>query len=308
LLDATSGEPDEVRLPALVMGATARWLTGRLDLAREPLVEVYDRSPTGWVRAQALDMLANVELFAGRFEAAAALWFERLRVKGLPRVQPHSRALAALALGYAGDVDRARELASEARTEAERLGSPSAIGGAYYVIGEIEHVAGSGREQDWLERAVQAAERGGASFTVRTAMGTLASSRARAGDVVAAADLYRRLVEMWLRTGTWTQLWTTLRNAAELLVGYDDAGAVRIWAAAQADPQAAALGDDAAERAARQHAEVVDRLGAEVVSDLEEQARTTPRARVAEEASQALRDLALRNQANQQRPAPSGLR
>jgi hypothetical protein len=139
---------------------------------------------------------------------------------------------------------------------------------------------------------VRTAEAAGANFIAGIALVTLASERARNGDVAGAADLYRQLVERWLRTGTWTQLWTTLRNAADLLLGHDDRCAVRIWAAAHADPQAATLGEQAAADAARRRAGVVARLAAEAVRDLEAGAVATPRARIAEEASQALARLA----------------
>jgi predicted ATPase/DNA-binding winged helix-turn-helix (wHTH) protein len=291
LLDQSREAPDELRLPALAMAALASWLSGRLDLARQPAREVYERPSTGWPRAQALNMLGNVELFAGRFEAAARYWRECAEVEGCPQFRPHSRALAALSLGYAGQLDRARRLATEARADAAQLGAPTAVARAYYVSGEIEHAAGSGRAYDWLERAVHTAEQAGANFIAGIATVTLASGRARDGDVASAAGLYRQLVERWLRTGTWTQLWTTLRNAADLLLGHDDECAVRIWAAADADPQAAALGADAAARAARLRAEVVERLGPVRVQQLEAEGRSTPRARVAEDAGHALAAL-----------------
>jgi predicted ATPase len=294
LRDRTRDAPAAVRLPALVMAAVASWVSGRLDLAREPAQEVYDQAPTGWLGAQALGMLATVALFAGEFEQAARYWLERAEIDEPPGNRPHGLAYAGLSLGYAGQLERARRLAAEAVTEAERLGSPGAIARACYVRGEIEHAAGSGEADGWLERAVRTAEGAGSSFFAGVAMVTLASSRARAGDPATAADLYRRLIAQWLRTGTWTQLWTALRNAAELLLVQDDPTAVAIWAGAHADPQAATLSADAAAGETRLRAEVVGRLSAARVEELEARAVATARSRIAEDAARALSRLATR--------------
>jgi hypothetical protein len=121
---------------------------------------------------------------------------------------------------------------------------------------------------------------------------TLASSRAAAGDRVGAAEIYRDLIGRWLRTGTWTQQWTTLRNAAELLVGIEDATVVQIWAAAHADPVAAALDPAATNRERELHATLVDRLGAPAVEELEEEARNLDRAVLAERVAARLATLA----------------
>src|SRR5690606_13627054 len=265
------------------------WLSGRLDLAGPTARELYaDPAATGWVRVHALNMLASDALFAGRYQEAAQRWLECLEVDDSPWLRPRSLCLAALSLGYAGTLDRARQLATEARAEAANLGAPTAIAYADYVSGEIEHVARSERADDFLVRAVRTAEAAGAHFVAGIAMVTLASRRASAGQVAAAAGRYRTLVERWLRTGTWTQLWTTLRNAADLLVGREDATAVRIWAAAHADPQAATLDQQAAAAATRRREEVVARLGLARVRRLEAHAVITLRARIAEEAYSAL--------------------
>jgi predicted ATPase/DNA-binding winged helix-turn-helix (wHTH) protein len=292
LLDQLEPEPAEIRAAALAMAAIASWRSGRLDLTQRLTQEAYDAAPTGWTAAQALNMRATVALFAGRYEEATRLWLGRSALEGVPEFRSRNHALAALSLGYAGALGRARPLAAGAVAEAERLGSPTAMAWAYYVRGEVEHAAGSGEADGWLERAVRTADNGGASFIAGVATVTLASSRARAGDLATAADLYRRVIGQWLRTGTWTQLWTTLRNAAELLLGHDDETAVRIWAAAHADPQAAALGEAAAAQASAHRAEVVTRLGPARVREIEEAVAATPRARIAEDAAAALSRLA----------------
>jgi hypothetical protein len=123
LLEQARDAGAEIRLPALAMSAAASWLSGRLDRAGPAAQEVYHDCPTGWLGAQALNMLASVELFAGRFEGAARFWQERAAIEVSPHLRPHSLALAALALGYAGRLEPARLLAAEALADADRLGS-----------------------------------------------------------------------------------------------------------------------------------------------------------------------------------------
>lgn len=291
LVGQAQDAPAELRGQAMVIAATAAWRSGRLDLARRLTRQLQQLAPTGWVGTNTLDVGGTMALFAGDFDQATRLWLARAAREDLPAFRPRTHALAALSRCYAGDLDRARELATDAIGEAERLAIPTAMAWAYYARGEVEHAAGTGAADDWLQRAVRTAEGAGASFIAGVATVTLASSRARAGDVAAATGLYRELIAQWLRTGTWTQLWTTLRNAAELLLGEQDEVAVRIWAAAHTDPQAPMLGEDADQREARWRAGVVERLGAARVRELETEAATAPRARIAEDAARALARL-----------------
>ena len=88
---------------------------------------------------------------------------------------------------------------------------------AAYVCGEVEAVAGDPSARAWLERSVAAATAIDSSFTYGVASVTLCSLMVADGDLDAAARAYRDLITHWLRSGGWTQLWTTLRNAVPLL-------------------------------------------------------------------------------------------
>jgi hypothetical protein len=290
LLDAVDPTDPELRPAALAVAVMSSWLRGRLDLTSSYVEELLAGSPSGWQLAQALTTAANLSLFERRPGDALRHWLRRREIPECPELIPESTALAALAAGYLGDFPQARRLAAEARALAAAEGSPSALACAAYATGEIEHCAGSGEEQKWLERAIELADTSGttAHFYRGVAGVTLASSRAAAGDVAGAARLYRELIDRWLRTGTWTQQWTTLRNVAELLAGVDDAAVVRILAAAHADPVAAALDPEAAAREQQLRADAVGRLGVAVVEELEAAARSTDRAVLADQVAAAL--------------------
>jgi predicted ATPase/DNA-binding winged helix-turn-helix (wHTH) protein len=284
LLAAVDPADAGLRAEALAVTVTSTWVRGRLDLATPYVEELLAAAPTGWPLAQALTTAANVSLFERRPGDALRYWLRRREIPECPELVPDSTALAALAAGYLGDFPQARRLAAQARSEADAEGSPTALARAAYVTGEIEHCAGSGEAEPWLRQAMERAAASGTSahFYRGVAGVTLASNRAAAGDVAGAARLYRELVDRWLRTGTWTQQWTTLRNVAELLAGVDDTAVVQILAAARADPVAAALDPEAAARERRLRADAVGRLGADEVEALEDSARSTDRAVLAD--------------------------
>jgi predicted ATPase/DNA-binding winged helix-turn-helix (wHTH) protein len=293
LLAAVDPADPELRPAALAVAVMSSWLRGRLDLTSSYVEELLAGAPSGWQLAQALTTAANLSLFARRPDDALRHWLRRREIPECPELVAESTALAALAAGYLGDFPQARRLAAEARALADAEGSPSTLACAAYATGEIEHCAGSGEEQRWLQRAIELADTSGttAHFYRAVAGVTLASSRAAAGDVAGAARLYRELIDRWLRTGTWTQQWTTLRNVAELLAGVDDGTVVRILAAAHADPVAAALDPEALARERRLRADAVGRLGAAVVEELEAAARSTDRAVLADQVAAVLNRL-----------------
>ncbi|MBX7435100.1 winged helix-turn-helix domain-containing protein [Mycobacterium sp. Y57] len=292
LVDNADPGDAELRQAALAVAVTSSFLRGRRDLAARYVEELLAGNPTGWPLAQALHMAANVSLFEGRPREAVQYWLRRRDLPECPERRPESTAWAANAAGYLRDFPLARKLAAEARTEAEASGSPTDRARAAYAIGEIEYTAGSGQERPWLEQAMELASAAGSRFIGGVAGVTLAGSRAAAGDVSGAAQLYDELIGRWLRTGTWTQQWTTLRNAVELLVGVDDDLCVQVWAAAHADPVAAALDETALARETRLHATLVDRLGEVAVGELERAGRAAERADLAHRTAAALRGLA----------------
>ncbi|RDH77989.1 hypothetical protein DVS77_14220 [Mycolicibacterium moriokaense] len=292
LLDSADLADPTTRRAALSVAVVSSFLRGRRDLAARYVDELLAESPTGWPLAQALHMAANVSLFEGRPRDAMNYWLRRRELPECPEHRPESTAWAANAAGYLGDFERARDLAVSAREEAEACGSPTDQARAAYATGEIEYFAGSGRERPWLEKAIELATTAGSHFIGGVAGVTLASSHAAAGDRIGAARIYHDLIGRWLRTGTWTQQWTTLRNAAELLVGVADETVIQIWAAAHADPVAAALDANASDREKHLRAMLVDRLGESAVSILVAAGQDADRVELANRAAAHLARLA----------------
>lgn len=291
LLDAVDPDDAELRQTALALVVVSSFMRGRRDLSARYVEELLAFNPSGWPLLQGLQMAANVSLFAGRPHEARDYWLRRRELAECPELRPESTAWAANAAGYAGAFEQGRALATEARAEADASGSPTERARAAYVTGELEYCAGSGDEQRWLEEAIGLAETSGAHFIAGVASVTLATSRAAVGDRVGAARIYHELIGRWLRTGTWTQQWTTLRNAADLLIGIDDALVVQVWAAAHADPAAAVLDDAATERETALRATLLDRLGESVVAEFENAGRVADRAQLANAAAEQLCQL-----------------
>jgi hypothetical protein len=143
----------------------------------------------------------------------------------------------------------------------------------------------------WLERAVELADAVDSDFTRGVAQVTLATARAAGGDVAGAADLYHQLVEHWLKTGSWTQQWTTLRNAAALLEPYSPATALTIVVAAELDPFSPALSAAAHEECEQLRRRLLDALGEERAAVTISRAETMPRTDLAQRARDALEPL-----------------
>ena len=226
---------------ALATGALGAWRRGDIEACRElanrSLELLADRPSEVTIRARALGELAVGALFSGDYDEAVRLWLERT---DLEEYAP-DLANAAFASAYGGDVERGRELAARARAMAERTGSATCISWTMYATGEIEHVARSGDHVAWLEGAVDLAGSVGSDFIAGVAEVTLATSKAEAGDVIGAARAYRSLIERWLKSGSWTQQWTTLRNTAALLEDADPLTALALIEGAELDPFSPAL-------------------------------------------------------------------
>jgi len=145
--------------------------------------------------------------------------------------------IAALALTYAGELDRARELNERMATATV---SPTLRAFAAYVRGEIDNAAGHpDRAEEHYTRAIDLARSSGASFLVGIAAVGLLTVRTNVGRMSEALHGYRDVIDYWDRSGNWTQQWVTLRNLAELLrqLG-DDEPAALLDAAAEQAPDA----------------------------------------------------------------------
>ncbi|SDN05705.1 Predicted ATPase [Geodermatophilus siccatus] len=231
---ALTGHPRE----AAVLGTAGEAAYHRGDLptavrlARAGLDRATDAIGTGYC----LLPLSVVALARGAYAEAA----EHALAAAALRARPGELlGIAALALAYAGDADRARSLNDRGLAEAV---SPSMRAFGAYVTGEIETSVGRrDRAEPHYVRAIDLARTAGATFVVGIASVGLLPARADAGRVREALVGYREVVDYFARTGNWTHQWTTLRNLADLLrrLG-DEQPADLLDAASDRAPDAAA--------------------------------------------------------------------
>ena len=287
LRDRIDDVPDEWRNRVTAMAAQAAWLSGRLDTTERLAHEVLGNEPTDDESLHAHRSLGTAALWKGKYEAAAEHWTAS---DYGPAKMAKDLASASIAVCYLGRYDEARSILGRARRGAEESGVPSDMCWVEYCTGEIEATEGTGRHEIHLDIAISEARRLHCQFMLGVAMVTRASHRARTGEMSAVVT-YMELIDLWLRSGSWTQQWTTLRNVAELLVGFDDETAIRLWAAADVDSRASALKGVPAERRARYRKEVTDRLGEERVEKIEADARAMDRTDVVDDAAGALARL-----------------
>ena len=150
-----------------------------------------------------------------------------------------------------------------------------------------------GRRPAATLEAIKEASRVGCNFVEGVARVSLASTQARIGDVPGAAEGFGYLIAFWRRTGQTTQLWTTARNAAELLAA---AGRPRTAAllliCADAAPGAAAVDEEIARFSGRSYTPVEALVGAEELGELRAESWRLGPARVLDRAQEELGDLA----------------
>src|SRR5919106_3326844 len=236
--DDIEGHPRQAAV--LGLAAEASWFSaGDLDRAEalaQRACELATRDdPRAW--AMSRGALADVTLFRGRYEESRDLTIDARR--GTP-YEAEGYAQAALAAGYGGEVDAARELLDVAKSKAT---SPTLRAWTRYAEGELAGLSG-----DWP--AAEAAYRDaiditgitGAHFIEGVASVGLVSALVAQGVIDDALRGYRQLVDRWERTGGWTQQWTTLRNLADLLEQLGDVATAReLRDAADAAPEAAVV-------------------------------------------------------------------
>jgi hypothetical protein len=281
--------PDDpvIRSEALAVAAAGARNRGELDEASRLARAVIELGADDWPVGRAQHALAMASLFGGDPAAAAEHWLVMDERIGTMRGHNY----AALCAAYMGDVDRAWELLGEV---ASKLGdgAPVQVEIAYYFIsGEVAKIAADPAARELLERAVGLATEQECWFTAGVAQVTLVSLLVEDGDVMAAAESYIALIDRWLRAGTWPQLWTTLRNVADIPGEFDDETRLAILAAADHDAQAPVLDDDATALQDGLIDECRDRLGYERADAVASSARRIPRGEIAQRAIVSLRAL-----------------
>lgn len=227
---ALDAHPDAAAVLGIAAGSA--WFRGELDRAERLARRGLDAPGDGGSRCETA--LAMCALSRGDLAGAVAHGTAAAALASRP---DESLGVAAAASAYLGDLDTARELNDRLARIAV---SPTHRAFHHYVAGEIDAVAGeTERAEEHYEHAITLARRSGATFVAGIAAVGVLTVRAGAGRVAQALVGYRDLVDYWERTGSWIQLWTTLRNLARLLRSLGDADtALLLDAAADSAPDA----------------------------------------------------------------------
>jgi predicted ATPase len=218
---AEAGVPDEGQLAGRVwcVAAYAAWLSGDgggTAACTERALAAAERS--GTIPSEVATIRGNVELFEGRLDEAVG-WYGRATEAAVAAgdLSQHllSRSTGLLARAYADD-PAASELADQVLAELGDAVSPMAAY-VWHCAGEVELRTDPDRARNRFTRAMELAERTGASLVTGLAGASRASIDARVGDPRIAAADYKRLIADWRRAGVWSTQWTMLRWVAVVL-------------------------------------------------------------------------------------------
>ena len=278
------------RATILVGAADAARLVGDFDTAERRADEAIAAADPDTQRAavsRAWSVRAVVAHFRGEFATARDAWLRA--TEGAGAEASAFVGSAALAAAYGGDLVTARHLLDRARSLVT-CGSHRAF--VAYVEGELRASTQPEESVSHYVEAIEGASRVGCNFVEGVARVSLASTQARIGDVPGAAEGFGYLIAFWRRTGQTTQLWTTARNAAELLAA---AGRTRTAAqlliCADAAPGAAAVDEEIARFSGRSYTPVEALVGAKELDELRAESWRLGPARILDRAQAELDDL-----------------
>ena len=262
---------DDPRVPAhpraaaaLATASDAAWLLGDLERAArlaQVALELADDDDGRW---RALLATAVVDLSRADFDDAIT---HAVGAASLSPRPAHGHWVAALAAAYAGDLDLAEDISRRGHAT-----SPTTRAEQEYVAGEIASIAGHGdRAEQHYRRAIDLAREVGATFVVGIAEVGLLAVRAKAGRFSDALRGYRDVIGYWERAGNWIQVWTTLRNLADVLrrLG-DDEHALYLETAADHAPGSATVGATASRSGAGQACRPRSSAAASTIADAAE--------------------------------------
>lgn len=232
---------------ALVLTAHAHRLTnaGDLETARSSATRAAALGDES-VRAAALEVLSDIEMFSGDLDAAAHTAYEALgaaRRSGDPHGQMLAVANMVLTAAYRGDHDAAAAAMREAPDEAEM--APSDIAWHRYLEGERWLDRRPVHALAALDEAVALADAVGNRYVVAVARVSAASLRARTTGADDSRAPFAELIAHWTGVGDRTHLLTTLRNLVVLLERLDlTADAAELLGAVTGDDLLPSYGDE----------------------------------------------------------------
>ena len=204
---------------ALGAAATAAWMRGDLEVARQRCLKAIEAGGTSASTAAARSTLGDVLLFEGDLDASVGAYRAAADAAGedLARAS-YDRGNAALPMAYGGHVAEAVAEAGRALRDADATGFPSGRAWARYILGEALLDTDPARSLDLHRQALELASQCRNDFLAGVAGLSVASLEGRKGQGDQAMQRYPGLIDTWVRGGSWIQLWTTMRNLVELLV------------------------------------------------------------------------------------------
>jgi predicted ATPase/DNA-binding SARP family transcriptional activator len=282
------------RLEVRAAAARAAYLQGDLAAVPDLARPVVDAGLGGRAAHLAHHSLGVASLYAGHHDEAERWWHRTADDTTAP---PTDRldALGGITLArcYAGRLEEAQAVADEHRALADAIDSVTYRAFADYLAGEI---ALAGRDEvaavRSLDAAVTGAEGSGADFVRGIALTALASALVRRGETREVLRRLPELIELWRRSSTWPQLWTTLRLAAAVLVeGRRPDVAALALDAADSDAAAPAVAGDDGWRLHELRQAIAADLDGNALDAIGRRAGVLPRARVLNEVLVTLEQL-----------------
>ena len=285
----------QTRAAALALGAGAYAAVerGEPDLGEGLATEALQHASQPTERYLAMLAHGVATFYRGEGDRSRAWCHAVLTLDGLPPAyRAETQATLALLAGYGSDLAEAREHAAQARAGAEASGADNTLAFAAYAMGETLLLEDAEAAIPVLRDAVAHAGRSRAAHVAAVARIALLSALIRRGRHAEALELVTPLLQDELRTGTWPQVWTTVRILAELLVALDRCEtAALLLAATRAAPAAPTIKGEDIERYRDLDADIAQRLRPPVVDRIATLARTLPRARVVDHALLAVGEL-----------------
>jgi tetratricopeptide (TPR) repeat protein len=264
-------EPRPGLAVVLASASFGAWRRGDLTAAERLARTAIDVAADPAETSLAWTGLGDSFLFRGDLATAMPYYERSVEVARMRDPVAESMALAdlALAVAYAGDYARACRLADDALEIADAADSGLARTFARYARGEVAVEHDLVAAQRDLAEALLLTERHAAPFLTGVASLSAVSVEMRAGQPDAVVAAFPNLLDRWQRAGTWNQLWTGVRVLVEALSGLEHSDdAARLLGVLESRETAAAIfgGDEARLAAVRE--DLVDRLGAERLTEL----------------------------------------
>jgi class 3 adenylate cyclase len=208
---------------------------------------------------------SSLLVFEGQVEQAVEIC-RRLRdqVPEDPWIASHVLMRLAQPFAYGGHNQEALELTTRSVAEAERSGSPTALGWALYTHGEAQMGVDHDAAIESYHEALAQARSVDNTFLFGLLSVGLASALGRHGEAEESLRQFHETITFWHEAGGWSFLSTTLRNFGEFLARLDrPEEAVLVRCALEYQQDSSEAGGVDADRDVRLRRQLTDRLGSD---------------------------------------------